>query len=189
MELERELRRLLDKRKIEEQLYNWSRGTARKDWALVRSIFDDNAQDDHGTLDASLDDFIAWQKKHHSGISHSVHFIGMVSVDFADDDHALSESYVTAYHHYTSEDSRADIVGPEAAAKMGEMNSLIVGRYLDKFKRFGDTWKITYRQAVFETAQTWEGGRNLLPQWVGSQRDETDPLYKLRAEMGLGSLV
>jgi hypothetical protein len=69
------------------------------------------------------------------------------------------------------------------------MNSMIVGRYVDKFQRFGDTWKITYRQALFETAQTWEGGRNLLPHWLGSQRDETDRLHALRAEMGFGPLA
>jgi hypothetical protein len=185
---QKKLHRLISQSEIKEQLYRWSRGTARKDWNLVRSVFHTNAQDDHGTLDGSLDEYIAWQKRHHSGVDQSVHFVGNILIEFTDDDHALSESHVIAFHHYLSAQSRADIVGPEAAGKMPEMNSLIVGRYLDKFERRSEVWRIAYRQAVFETARTDVAGRNLLPHWVAAQRDETDALYRVRTEMGLGPL-
>jgi hypothetical protein len=186
---ERKLQRLIDKSEITEQLYRWTRGTARKDWALVRSVFHPHAQDNHGTLDGSIDDFIDWQKRHHSGVSHSVHLIGNILVEFVDDDHALSECYSVAFHHYPSEESRADIVGKEKAKKMQEMTSLIVGRLLDKFERIDDVWRIAHRQAVFETARTEESGRNLLSHWVAAQRDHTDPLHRVRTEMGFGPLT
>jgi SnoaL-like domain len=187
-DFQKKLERLVAISEIKEQLYRWSRGTARKDWDLIRSVFHNDAQDDHGTLDGSLDQFIEWQKKHHSGVDQSVHFIGNVLVDFVDPDHALSESYVIAFHHYTSVQSRADIVGAEVAAKLKEMTSVIVGRYLDKFERREGFWRILHRQAVFETVKTEEAGRNLLPHWVVSQRDATDPLYRIRSEIGLGPL-
>jgi hypothetical protein len=176
------MQRLIDKAEIADQLYRWSRGTARKDWDLVKSIFLDDARDDHGNLDGSVDEFVAWQKRHHSGIDQSVHFIGNILIEFTDDDRALSESYVIAFHHYLESHSRADIVGPEAAATMSEMNSVIVGRYLDIFKRVSGTWRIAHRQAVFETARTEEAGRNLLSHWQAARRDNDDPLYRVRRE-------
>jgi hypothetical protein len=121
------------------------------------------------------------------GISQSVHLIGNMLIEFSDDDHALSECYSVAFHHYRKEavNSRADIVGQDAAAKMGEMTSLIVGRLIDRFARVGGVWRIAHRQAVFETAKIEEGSRNLLPHWLAAQRDESDPLYAARAAMNL----
>lgn len=187
--LQKKLQRLVDKNEIIEQLYRWSRGTARRDWDLVRTVFHGNARDDHGTLDGSLDEFINWQKRHHSGVDQSVHFLGNFLIDFIDDDHALSESHVIAFHHYPEEHARADIVGAEAAKGMKEMNSIIVGRYLDKFERRDGVWRIAHRQAVFETALTHEGGRNLLPHWMAATRDADDPLLRMRAELGLKPLA
>jgi hypothetical protein len=191
MDREAKLRRLIDKSEITEQLYRWSRGTARRDWKLVRSVFHRDATDNHGTLDGSLDEFVEWQKRHHSGITQSVHLIGNVLIEFTDDDHALSECCSVAFHHYHKEavNSRADIVGRDAAAKMGEMTSLIVGRLIDRFTRVGGVWRIAHRQAVFETARVEEGSRNLLPHWLAAQRDESDPLYAARAAMSLPAMA
>lgn len=185
------LARLLDKNDICDQLHRWSRGVARRDWALVRSVFHGDAYDDHGVKSGTLDEYIGWQQRHHSGVDQSVHFIGNIIVEFADEDHALAESHVIAFHHYLADrpDARADIVGDEAASRMGEMTSLMVGRYLDRFWRFEGIWKITHRQAVFETAKIEEAGRNLLSHWTAAHRDLDDPLHRARAELGLGPLV
>jgi hypothetical protein len=189
--IEKKLRRLIDKSEIKEQIYTWSRGVARRDWDLVRSVFHPDAHDDHGTLNGSIAQYIEWQKRHHAGVDQSVHFLGNMLIDFVDDDTALAETNVIAFHHYRADcpESRADIVGVEAAMGMGEMTSLIVGRYLDKMARRDGVWRIAHRQAVFETARTEAAGRNLLPHWEAAQRDETDPLFRIRSEMGLGPLV
>jgi hypothetical protein len=189
-DIEQRLRRLLDKDDISEQLHRWSRGVARRDWALVRNIFHPDAYDDHGVKNGTLDEYIDWQRRHHSGVDQSVHFIGNIVIEFADDDHALSESHVIAFHHYLADrpDARADIVGEAAASEMGEMTSLMVGRYIDKFIRTADGWRILHRQAVFETARVEEAGCNLLPHWTAARRDLQDPLHAARAELGLGSL-
>jgi hypothetical protein len=190
-DLATKLQRLVDKSEITEQLYHWSRGTARKDWDLVRSVFHPHATDNHGTLDGSLDEFIQWQQRHHSGITQSVHLIGNVLIEFPDSDHALSECYSIAFHHYGEDavNSRADIVGKDVARQMGEMTSLIVGRLIDRFERIDGVWRIAHRQAVFETAKAEPGSRNLLPHWLAAQRDATDPLHRARAEMKLPPLA
>ena|ERR1700733_89457 len=187
-DLSASLRRLLDKAAIEEQLYRWSRGVARRNWDLVKAIFHDDAHDDHGTLNGSVDAYIEWQKRHHSGVDQSMHFLGNILVEFIDETLALVETNVIAFHHYSTEAARADIVGADAAGRMGEMTSLIAGRYLDKFQKRADEWRIAYRQAVFETARVEEAGRNLRPHWVAAQRDASDPLFRIRAEMGLGPI-
>jgi SnoaL-like domain len=189
--LEKRLRQLVDKSDISEQLFRWSRGTARKDWDLVRSVFWDDARDDHGNFNGSVSEFIEWQKRHHSGVDQSVHFIGNILIEFADENNALSESYVIAFHHYLANGahSRADIVGERAAANESEMTSVIVGRYVDKFKRVNGVWRIAHRQTVFETAKTEEAGRNLLAHWRAAQRDGTDYLHQARLEMGLRAVV
>ena len=73
---QKKLQRLIDKSEISEQLCRWSRGVGRRDWDLVRTVFHADARDDHGTLNGSLDEYIEWQKRHHSGIDQSVHFHG-----------------------------------------------------------------------------------------------------------------
>jgi hypothetical protein len=171
------LKRLIDRAEIQDQLHLWCRGTARKDWDLVRSIFHADAQDDHGTFNGTLEDFIAWQQRHHAGITQSVHFLGNILVEFSGPDQALVETYVIAYHHYLAgSQAGVDILGTEAAAEAGEFNSRIVGRYIDLFERRDGIWRIARRQAVFETLRADQrGGRCLQPHWVAATRDQNDP--------------
>jgi SnoaL-like domain len=183
--LESKLQRLIDKAEIQDQLYRWCRGVGRKDWELVRSIFHADAHDDHGTFNASADDFIRWQQRHHVGIDQSAHLLSNILIEFASPDVALVESYVVAYHHYTSaaQQAHTDILGDKGAA-VGEFNSRGVGRYLDRFEKRGGPWRITKRTTLFETFRLDQlGDRCLQPHWLASQRDETDELVSFRKEL------
>ena len=187
-DLEKQVQRLVDRAEITDQLNRWSRGVARKDWDLVRSIFHPDARDDHGTFDGSVDEFIGWQQGHHLGVDQSAHMLTNIIIEFASDDLALVETYVVAYHNYTEDSptARKDILGDEGARGRGSVNSRIVGRYLDRFERREGAWRIAYRMTVFETLRAdQDGGRGLQPQWIAARRDEQDPLIRLRAEMGL----
>ena len=183
--LEAKLQELSDRVEIQDQLYRWCRGVGRKDWDLVRSVFHEDAQDDHGNFNGTVEAFISWQQRHHVGIDQSAHLLSNVLIEFVDADTALVESYVVAYHHYTAEAGQAhiDILG-EADAAVGAFNSRGVGRYLDRFCRRGGVWKIAHRITVVETFRTDQlGGRQLLAHWMPSRRDDTDALVEFRKEL------
>jgi hypothetical protein len=183
--LEAKIQQLIDRAEIQDQLYRWCRGVGRKDWDLVRSVFYEDAQDDHGNFNGTVEGFISWQQRHHVGIDQSAHLLTNILTEFVDADTALVESYVVAYHNYTADAKQAhiDILG-EAGAEVGAFNSRGVGRYLDRFCRRDGVWKIAHRITVVETFRTDQlGGRQLLPHWVPSRRDDKDELGQFRKEL------
>lgn len=186
---EERLQRLLDKEDINNALQKWAHGVARRDWEQVRSVFDDGATDAHGTFDGGIDQFVEWQKRHHEHMEQSVHFIGNAQVEFAGPDLALSQAYVIAFHRYGKEgrEARTDIFGPQAADHAKPMQSLLVGRYIDRFERRNGEWKIAKRVTVFEWAKLEDAPWDVpfQPNWTPAARDRGDAIYAMRKEMGL----
>jgi hypothetical protein len=183
------IQQLLDKADIEAVLYKWGSGVARREWEEVRSVFHDDAMDAHGTFDGGIDQFVEWQKRHHEHIELSVHFIGSVQVQFAKPDLALSQAYVIAFHRYGKDagHARQDIFGAHTAEHAKPMQSILVGRYIDRFERRGGPWKIAKRVTVYEWARLEDAPWEIPFQanWTRAKRDKTDPIYAMRKEVGI----
>lgn len=178
------LQRLLDKDEIRDLMARYCRGVDRADWDLVRSTYHSDAYDDHGDYKGSIDGFIAFATSRTGGATQVMHFLGECLIEFAGRDVAVAETYFFTAH----------TLGPEAqrqygaSGKGGPVQLSHYGRYADRVERRDGVWRIAHRIVVFETTRFAIGEvPRLKPDWASFARDKSDPIYRIRAEAGLGS--
>lgn len=146
-----ELRRLLDKDQIRDVLYTYCRGIDRCDEALVRSVYHPGASDDHGTFTGSAEDFATWVIPLLREFSATMHTLGNILIEL-DGDAAHVESYFHAYHRV-----------PRPA---GDRDLVVAGRYIDRFERRAEVWKIAVRTVVLE----WSRSEPATQPWPSADR-------------------
>ena len=156
-----------DKLACTELVYLLARALDRCDEALLRSLFHDDATDDHGSFKGSASDFVTWVMPLIGQMERTQHCITNVLIEVAGD-RAAGESYFVAHH---------DLKSPEG----NPAHMIAAGRYLDRFERRDDSWKISHRHAIFDW-NSWEpstDGWDRSPQAARTygRRDRADPLY------------
>lgn len=167
-----DLRQLLDLHAIQEVLARYCQAIDRLDRSLLASCFHPDSRHNHGFVGSSTD-FIdsAWDVLTSCVATH--HQLGNVSItvqgDFAD-----VQSYFTAYHRLGNP--------PPAAfdAGAGGMDLTVGGRYIDRFERRDEVWRIVRRTGVhdwqrYEPAS--DRGFDELPADRRGRRDHSDPAY------------
>lgn len=128
-------RALLDRIELRDLVMRYCRGIDRRDFALVRACYHDNAIDDHGGMFCgSADDYVVWVEQALSAMECTIHSIGN-SIFAVDGDYAEGEHYSYNFHR-TRPPARQELV--------------IHGRYLDKYERRNGTWKFAHRKIVFD---------------------------------------
>lgn len=129
---------LLDKDAIRELVHTYCRAADRRDHELMRSLYHEDAIDDHGSFFKGLAmDFIdklpeiqaPMEILHHNVTTHNIELDG---------DKAEGEAYVLAFH--------------KIRTNTGGMDLLIGGRYLDKYARRLGVWKFSERRIVTDWA-------------------------------------
>lgn len=112
----------------------YCRGVDRLDWAMVRSVFHDDADLDYGFMRDGPDRFVAMAREGLPTYSGTTHFIGnqLVELD-PDGQSAWAEHYVTAWHRCPADDT-----GPER-------DFICWFRYADRNERRGGVWRIARR--------------------------------------------
>ena len=134
------VRQLADKDEIHDVLMRYSRGVDRLDVALLTSCYHADSWDDHGHFKGTGHEFAAFiveslrGRTHHT--THSVANV-LIELDPVDRDAAHVESYAIAYLR------RRDDVGDEWL-------DLFAGRYVDRFARRDDVWRIASRVVVHD---------------------------------------
>ncbi|WP_025597754.1 nuclear transport factor 2 family protein [Burkholderia sp. WSM2230] len=185
------LQRLIDKDLIRDVLLRYARGVDRREWELVRSSFFADCHDDHADFKGTRDDFIAWLRERHDsvGLLKSTHFLGNCLVEFGTEDVAVVETYFIARLELTPEASghRSML---DAKNRNSKQNSRVQvsGRYVDRFEKRRDEWRIAQRRTVFDAMQSnlVDADDTVLnPAWTLGKRDEHDPVFLVRAEAGL----
>jgi len=130
-----ELRTLVDKQALRELALTYCRACDRRDFALVRSLYHDDAIDDHGSMFCgSADEYVAWLPSVLSTFEATSHAI-LNALYVVDGDRAEGEIYTLAYHR---------TLPPEA------QDVFIGGRYLDRYERRGGAWKIARRSLALD---------------------------------------
>ena len=156
-----------DKLECTELVYLLARALDRRDEKLLRSLFHDDATDDHGTFKGSASDFVTWVIPLLAKMERTQHCISNVLIE-VDGDQAVGESYFVAHH---------DLTSPEG----NPAHMIAAGRYLDRFERRAGSWKISHRHAIFD----WNSWQPSTDGWDRSpaaartygRRDRADPLY------------
>lgn len=133
------LRQVEDRQAIYDCTVRFCRGINRNDMELLRSVFHDDAIDDHGAFVGGPDDFLTWIGKVYSQLSYTQHFVMNQSIDL-DGDSAHVETYWMVVNIYQ---------GTETPIMRG-------GRYMDRFERRHGRWAIAARVCFTE----WNGAPN-----------------------------
>jgi len=179
------LQRLIDKDAIRDLMARYARGVDRGDWDTVRDTYHPDAYDDHGDYKGGLDGFIAFGKERTGGATQVMHFLGQCLIEFASPTLALAETYFFTAHTLGPQGRKAYGAGGDS----GPVQISQYGRYVDKVEKRGDAqWRIAHRIVVFEANRLALGEvPPLKPDWAGGSRNQSDPIFKMRTELGLGS--
>jgi hypothetical protein len=119
---------------ISQTIFALARGIDRCDRDLLTTCFWPDATDDHGAYKGAASGFIDWVLVLlDDQYEHTQHQITNVRVEF-DGDTAYSESCFQAYHRQVSTIEPRDLIAS--------------GRYLDRFQRRDNEWRIAHRQVV-----------------------------------------
>ena len=132
------LSEMLAKQEIRELALLYSRGVDRKDAALLRSLYTQDATDSHGdTFDGSAADFIAYlEKEAFPHLPYSGHHVcnHLISVD---GERGEGEVYAIACH-----------VVPDGQG--GWLERIGYTRYLDRYRREDGRWRFARRVASYD---------------------------------------
>ena len=158
---------------IRDVLARYWRGVDRCDAELVGSTYHPEAYDDHGYYKGAVEGFIetlpavVWPTFHRTQ-----HFSGHIAVELESPRLARAESYAEAHHILQGDD--------------GNTKDLVYGlRYIDRFERRDDHWKIAHRVCTWDWQRSDEGiGLPLGDGYFRGRRDRDDPVFEHPAGTG-----
>jgi len=162
---DRRLDELLSRNEIYEVLTRYCRGVDRCDVELLRSVYHEDAVDDHGMFKGLGHDFaewiVAWELENIRGCQH---FIGNFSCEI-EGDTAFTETYCISF-----------------SEGMSGGNATVYNRYIDRFERRDGVWKIADRRVVIDLTRTDEASPPFgdVPGWdfTWGRRDRSDAVYR-----------
>ena len=130
-EVDSKIQGILDKESIRELVCTYCRAADRHDNELMRSLYHEDAYDDHGSFFKGkamefIDILPEIQKSmgilHHNVTTHNIKLNGKI---------AEGETYIIAFHQVLTEEGNYDV--------------LIGGRYFDEYEKRNDVWKFSSR--------------------------------------------
>ena len=155
---------LADKMAIQEQIRAYCRAVDRLDLPLGHAVFHEDSQVDYGAnyYQGSGRGVVDLICKHHLGLVSHSHQVTNVLIEVTGNT-AGSESYVYGT-------MRRDIGGGK------QVQIGVWGRYLDRWEKREDCWRIARRMVVYDH----EEAREAIPmgQEILSRRDGDDPSYR-----------
>jgi len=163
---------------IADTLKRFIRGIDRKDWALARSTYHDDAVDEHGFFRGPADEFLTIVARLHEAQDHSMHMMTNMLIEFTARDRALVETYCLVFQRF----------GPGAAgvAPGGKgVRKMATARYIDRFEARRGDWRVAHRTLVFGDIQDepLDAPVAFPPDFVEQRHGMDDFLYKARATM------
>ena len=121
---------------IRDCLYRYCRGIDRADEALIRSAYWPDGTDRHGAYQGSAAGFVDWAVKMLPRIERGIHQIHNVLIEMRGAEAAV-EAYFTAMQRQ-----------PDASGRIVDVH--MAGRYLDRFEKRGEEWRVADRLVVFD---------------------------------------
>jgi hypothetical protein len=178
------MRRLLAKQAITEQILRCVRGLDRRDKSLLLSVYHDDAVCEHAAYTAPSSYYCTWALELLGKLDHTHHQVGNILIDLIDDGHAVSETYWTAYHRIAPGVMLGASAGDHDLSVAQDL--LIGGRYIDDFECRKGEWKIARRYHVHDWtrwAKTDERGFAAFPPVFRGTRSPDDRSYNLTNPM------
>jgi len=159
------VRELLDKQEIHEVLIRYCRGIDRCDEELLRGVYHPDATDNHGLFVGKAADFVPWALKALERDLNTKHYVTNELIELHGDV-AYVESYVLAVHHRTAKDG-------------GLIDLVVAARYIDRFERRADVWKIADRKVVSDWARIDPVEKSFsVEKFLTGKRSREDEVYR-----------
>jgi ketosteroid isomerase-like protein len=159
-----DLAEALDRIALQKLVWAYCHAIDRRDLALVRSLYHDDAVDDHGAMFCgSADEYVAWLPSMLANWQATSHVIQTMNFLIAGDE--AEGELVTMAWHRTADGSR-DIIAH--------------GRYLDRYLKRDGAWKFHRRSLVFDWSEerAVESGSGTVDDGVEHGRPGSDdPVY------------
>jgi 3-phenylpropionate/cinnamic acid dioxygenase small subunit len=176
------LQRLIDREEIHDVMLRYARGVDRGDWDAVRAVYHEGAFDDHGDYKGDVEGFIEFARDRVGPLPQCMHFLGNCLIEFASDDVAAVETYFMTARTLDAKGQKA--YGAGDGSEPVQLSSY--GRYVDRIERQKGVWRIAHRIVVFEATRVHTGkAPPIKAEWAQLQRGPDDPIYQLRAAVGL----
>jgi hypothetical protein len=128
---------MADREAIRDCLMRYCRGIDRMDAEVLRSAYWPGAMDYHTGFTGTVEEFIEWAMPRLAAMEQNMHLVGNVLIRI-DGDTAKVESYLWSVSVLPGDNPR---------------QVMVVGRYLDKFEKRDDAWRIAERLVVHDWFQ------------------------------------
>jgi len=163
-----DLDRLLAIQAITDRIHQYSRAVDRLDADLLSDVYWPDGTDDHGLFTGTAADYVSWVMEYVGAWISTHHDNSNVMVDLVDDrDTAFVESHWTGWYRLPHADGYVDLVS--------------CGRYLDRFERRDEVWRIAHRTCVSDWSQsTVQHGEPRPAHRLSGRRGRDDLVYSLR---------
>jgi ketosteroid isomerase-like protein len=156
---------MIARQEIYEALTRYCRGVDRCDVDLIRSVYHEDAVDDHGMFKGLGIDFapwiVAWELEN---IKSCQHLIGNFTCDIRGDT-AFTETYCISF-----------------SEGLTGHNATVYNRYVDRFERRNGEWKIADRVVILDVTRTDDPAPPFgdVPGWdfTWGRRDRADRSYR-----------
>jgi len=130
---------LIDKEKIRDLVFSYSRGVGRQDFAFLRTLYTEDAiEDDHGgAYSGSAEGYVDWLESVMGRVENSVHLVHNHLIRLTGATTAEGEVYVSGHSRLRLEE--------------GGKEDLTHGmRYIDHYRKSGETWRFQRRTIVVD---------------------------------------
>lgn len=159
---------LLDRQAIWDCMLRYARGVDRLDEDLIRSAYWPDARDAHGPVGGTVDEFLGRWIPQQGTRQVAYHFLGNHLV-------RLEGAVADAETYFVSNAKPFD----------SDAMEMVGGRYLDRFERRGEEWRIATRAVILDwqcVTDAAEMAARLARANTGS-RDTDDPSYAVLSDV------
>ncbi len=186
-----ELQEIVDRKRIYDVLTRYCRALDRCDVDLMRSVYWDDARDDHGVFNGGAQEFAEFIiREIQEWFEVTVHAIMNVHMEL-EGNIACTESYLFAYHRIRGDKKKVEEIFGSTYLSQFDWSKVegvphvfwYGGRYVDRLEKRGKEWKIAHRQVVMDWNQNepstaiWDEGMFKTLTLRGTRGHE-DPVFK-----------
>jgi hypothetical protein len=166
---------LLAAQEIRDVMAAYFRAVDRMDFEALRSVYHPDAYDNHGVYSGDVGGLIEWLTARHTAIVQSTHTVGNCLVERRGDA-ADVETYGLLVQH--------ESLGRAAFADGAELfrRTTIGVRYVDRFEKRNDEWRIARHEVVFEWSKEELAPREFDPRMTVALRSPKDAVYRLAGQ-------
>jgi hypothetical protein len=174
------IQRMLDRQEITDVLMRYSRGVDRIDIETLASCYWPDAMEDHGIYVGSIADFLKFIPTWESN-QDTTHVMGTIIIDFDSPILARTETYIRSFYNMPN---GAHEMPLSELPEGGRQELEVGGRYLDRFEKRGQEWRIAHRTLTVDwnrltpAASVWDSPMYQKVKHRGLKYPH-DPLYQI----------